>query len=72
MRDRIKTWFVAHNISSHTVAAGAIFAGSLYVSNDQVKAMVDAFLSNHKSFSAVFTVLMAAYLKYSHGHNPNN
>lgn len=68
---KIKAWLASHNVSSHTVASLALAAGGLYVSNDQVKAMVDSFLAGHKNLSALFTVALAAYLKYSHGHKTN-
>lgn len=67
----IKAWFSAHNLTSHSIVGLLIFLAGLYTENDAVKAVVNTFLLEHQHLSAIFTVAIGAYLKYSHGHKPS-
>lgn len=67
----IKNWFAKHNLTSHSIVVALLFFAGLYGENDAVRGVVNAFLQEHQKLSALFTVLLGAYMKYSHGHKTN-
>lgn len=53
-----------YKISAHTFSGAVVSAVGVYLSVPEVKGMVDAFLSNHKSLSAIVAAVVAIVVRY--------
>lgn len=64
--DKFMEWLKSKNISSHTVAAAAIAASGIIMTDEQVRSFILGLFDHHPKIGSAIMLLAGTILKYSH------